>query len=144
MRNPPFGNGSGKHKVSVITLAPDWVLLFPEEREPYPDDLPLGLTDVLVQWFRNQKDIRHPPGKAVFAASWRVMTSTRRRPLSTSTWRTRAPRSTHSADQDPLAQTGRLPRRAAWSRLALPAPVARVGYPGTRRHPGGSTSPRSR
>jgi hypothetical protein len=23
-----FGNGSGKHEVDVITIAPDWVLLF--------------------------------------------------------------------------------------------------------------------
>ena len=58
MRDLPFGNGSGKHDVSVIPLAPDWVLFFPKEPEPYPDDLPIGLTEILVQWFRAHEGVR--------------------------------------------------------------------------------------
>jgi hypothetical protein len=42
----------------VITLAPDWVLLFPKERAPFPADLPLGLNEVLVKWVRSQQSIR--------------------------------------------------------------------------------------
>jgi hypothetical protein len=58
MRPLPFGNGSGKHDIDVFELAPDWVFLYPREREPFPPDLPMGLGRVLLKWFKDQENVR--------------------------------------------------------------------------------------
>lgn len=58
MNRPPSGNGSGQHEVEVVPIAPDWILLWPKGLEPWPADLPVGLNEVLVKWYRSQERIR--------------------------------------------------------------------------------------
>lgn len=57
MRDFAFGNGSGKTPVNVIQQAPDWVVLQPQQSEPWPADLPFGLMDVLRQWIATKGNI---------------------------------------------------------------------------------------
>jgi hypothetical protein len=58
MRDIPLGNGSGKHEIDVTFLAPDWAHLQSKRPEPWPEDLPFGLCEVLFKWFQTVDNIR--------------------------------------------------------------------------------------
>jgi hypothetical protein len=57
-RLPISGDGSGKGVIQATEIAPDWVLLSPEGPEPWPENLPIGLSKVLRQWADEQRNVR--------------------------------------------------------------------------------------
>ena len=57
MQRDAQGAEAGQPEVLVLEKGPGWVLFAPDQPGPWPDDLPLGLSQVLERWLAAKPEL---------------------------------------------------------------------------------------